>query len=99
MSQVESASPVLVTYGVANEAMFSTLESKKLKKYARVGWNGKNLHVQVHGSIPTNQVDLGNGDNAYLNPFLVIVNKDRGSVDTWVPSISDLQGKDWYEVI
>lgn len=99
MSQVASASPILVTYGIANEAMFSALETKKLKKYARQGWNGKNLHVQVHASIPTNQVDLGNGENAYLNPFLVIVNKDRGSVDTWVPSISDLQGKDWYEVI
>lgn len=99
MSQVESAGPVLVNYSKANEAMLSSLGTKKIIKYARKGWNGKQLHVQIHGAIPTNHVDLGNGDNAYIDPFFVIVNKANSRVNIWVPSVSDLQAEDWYEVI
>lgn len=96
MSQVE---PALVSYGEANTAMLSTLKSGKLRKFARQGWNGNNMHVQVHGSIFTTQVNLGNGEYAYIEPFFVIVNKEKSRVNTWVPSVSDLQANDWYEVI
>lgn len=99
MSQVDPKTPNLVSYSVANESMLSSLKSKKVCKFARLGWNGKQLHVQVHGSIPTSHVDLENGDNAYIEPFFVIVNKANSRVNIWVPSISDLQAEDWYEVI
>lgn len=70
------------------------------KKYARAGWNGKGLYIQVHSSVIASSVtppaDSGL-DRVYLEQFLVIVNGER--VNTWVPSVSDLFGKDWYEVI
>lgn len=70
------------------------------KKYARVGWAGKGLYIQVHQGIIASSVvpPAGSGlDRVYLERFLVIVNGER--VNTWVPSISDMFGKDWYEVI
>lgn len=70
------------------------------KKYARAGWNGKNLYIQAHGSVIATSVNPSEDsglDRLYLERFLVIVNGER--VNTWVPSISDLFGKDWYEVI
>lgn len=98
MSQENSAELVLVSYSKANESMLSALQTKRTIKYARKGWNGKQLHVQIHGAIPTSHVDLGNGDNAYIDPFFVIVNKANSRVNVWVPSVSDLQADDWYEV-
>jgi|AGFS01.1.fsa_nt_gi Protein of unknown function (DUF2829). len=98
MSQVDLNTPAFVSYSKANESMLSSLKSKKSVKFARKGWNGKQLHVQVHGSIPTSQVDLENGENAYIEPFFVIVNKANSRVNIWVPSVSDLQAEDWYEV-
>jgi len=99
MSKEDKQEPILVNYATANSAMLSTLESKRLRKFARNGWNGKTVHVQVHGSIPTSQVELDNGEKAYIQPFFIIVNNKSGVVNTWVPSVSDLQATDWYEVL
>lgn len=99
MPNTETNTPLFVRYSTANEIMLSSLATKVIRKFARKGWNGKKLHVQIHGSIPTNHVELGNGENAYIDPFFVIVNKESGRVNTWIPSVSDLQAEDWYEVI
>lgn len=64
------------------------------RKYQRRGWNGKDLYVQLHGSLPA--VTL-TGDPKYIDKFFVIVNGER--VNTWVPSVSDLLAEDWVEVL
>uniref|UniRef100_A0AAU8KZ86 Thoeris anti-defense 2-like domain-containing protein n=1 Tax=Pantoea phage Survivor TaxID=3232176 RepID=A0AAU8KZ86_9CAUD len=68
------------------------------RKVARAGWNGKDIYVQQHGSVAAIDVTLPDGEQAYVEPFFVIVNAKTGTVNTWVPSVSDLNGKDWYEV-
>lgn len=69
---------------------------KKGKKIARKGWNGKNLWIMqiiIHNPITTAQDEFFS-----LNSFFVIKNAQE-SLDTWVPSVSDLQAEDWQEVI
>ncbi len=73
------------------------LLKKNRRKIARAGWNGKGLYVQQHGSVAAVDVKLPNGESAYVEPFFVIVNVNNGTVNTWVPSVSDLQAMDWYE--
>ncbi|QZA70509.1 hypothetical protein AH04_22 [Erwinia phage AH04] len=98
MTQSNSAAPVTVSYAIANEAMRGSLKTKKPRKFARVGWNGKKLYVKIHGAIATNEVQLENGEPAFIDPFFVIVNETNGRVNSWVPSSSDLQAEDWIEV-
>lgn len=98
LSKSDNVVPIKVSYGTANTAILSTLSTGRVRKFTREGWNGKNMYVQAHGSIPTGHVKLDNGENAYIEPFLVIVNNDNGRVNVWVPSSSDLQANDWYEV-
>lgn len=64
------------------------------RKFARQGWNGKGLYVQLHGSVPA--VTL-TGDPKFLDKFFVIVNGER--VNTWVASVSDTLAEDWFEVL
>lgn len=98
MSQVESNTPALVGYATVSAGMSASFDDKKVHKFARLGWNGKALHVQAHGAIPTSQVDLGSKAPAIIEPFFVIVNKITDTINIWVPSVSDLQAKDWYLV-
>lgn len=74
------------------------LRKKAGRKVARAGWNGKGLYVQKHGGVRATDVHLPNGEPAYIKPFFVIVNTIAGDVNTWVPSVSDLDATDWYEV-
>lgn len=72
---------------------------KDKRRVARLGWNGKGLYVQVHGSVRANDVELAGGVTPYVEPFFVIVNTVTGTVNTWVPSVSDLNAKDWVFVL
>jgi hypothetical protein len=99
MSESAKAQVNYFGYAEVNEGLVSTLKTKRTRKFTRKGWNGKQLYVQLHGSIPTGQVQLDNGENAYIEPFVVIVNQANSRVNTWVPSSSDLQAEDWYEII
>lgn len=96
MSEQVDQAPV--GYGVANATMLHSLKTKRVRKFARLGWNGKQLYVQAHGSFASSDVKLANGETAYVDPFFVIVNEANGRVNTWVPSSSDLQAEDWIEV-
>lgn len=91
----ESAAPVPVTWATALPAIVGPAH----KKYQRTGWNGKGLYVQMHGSVRATDVELPNGVQPYIEPFFVIVNTLNGTVNTWVPSVSDQMGHDWVEYI
>lgn len=68
---------------------------KDRKKIARLGWAGKGLYVQRHGAVRATDVQLEDGLTPYIEPFFVIVDTKTGKVNTWVPSVSDLQATDW----
>lgn len=91
----ESAAPAPVTWSTA----LSILLARQGKKYQRAGWNGKGLYVQAHGSVRATDVELPDGVQPYIEPFFVIVNTLTGTVNIWVPSVTDLQAKDWVEYI
>ncbi|AEV89451.1 hypothetical protein OBP_014 [Pseudomonas phage OBP] len=107
MTQEQVKGPLLLSYGMVNDLMIRSLENKKARKFARKGWNGKHLYIQIHGSIPTNHIKFEGTDPvnpldanfAYIQPFFVIVNEETKTINTWVPSVSDAQALDWYEVI
>ena len=78
---------------------------KKGKHVARKGWNGKHLEVLVRkgypNGIPCNEstakdYGLKEDDLFFCNPYFQIHNKEKNTVDTWVPSVSDLFAEDWY---
>lgn len=82
-------------------------EIKAGKKFARKGWNGKNMFVVFQkgypDGIPCNLQTalawgMNEGDNFICNPYLQIKNAD-GSHSMWVPSIGDILADDWYEVV
>ena len=51
-------------------------------RVARIGWNGKGMHVELRKA------------SINLNEHLALKNV-KGAFDTWVPSISDLLAEDW----
>jgi hypothetical protein len=67
---------------------------RKIKRGIRVmrrGWNGKNLYIAMCGPL-----DIKEGFIHSINtPFLVIVNTEARTTNTWVPSVSDLFAEDW----
>lgn len=73
------------------------LRKKAGRKIARHGWAGKGIYVQLHGAVRATDVKLDNDEPAYIEPFFVIVNTITGTVNTWVPSVSDLNATDYYE--
>ena len=83
------------------------LESlKQGKKMQRAGWNGKDLFIIARSGypngIPTNKntaeaYGLEEGELFYCNPYFQIKKPDN-TVDTWVPSVSDLFAEDWTEL-
>lgn len=60
---------------------------KKGNKLAREGWNGKGMYIQM---IDDSSLEI--------EKFLVIRNV-KGTLNTWVPSISDLFAEDWEVVV
>lgn len=73
---------------------------KEGKRVAREGWNGKGLFVyMVAGGDYKVQMDsvkhLADENNClHYEPYLAIKNV-KGTINTWVPSISDLMAEDW----
>lgn len=78
-------------------------ELKQGKKVARTGWNGKGMFVYyVAGGDYTVQMDsvkqyADKNNCLHYEPYFAIRNV-RGTINTWVPSVSDLLADDWYVV-
>lgn len=74
---------------------------KQGNKIQRAGWNGKGMFVYLvpGGDFPslTEVAKEEFGETATYEPYLAIKNT-KGTVNTWVPSVSDLLADDW-EVI
>lgn len=74
---------------------------KKGKKLARTGWNGKNMFVYYvpGGDYPaqTEAAKSFQDENGcvHYEPYLAIKNV-KNTVNTWVPSISDILANDWF---
>ena len=62
---------------------------KQGKPVCRIGWNGKNLYVEL--------VEGKDHADSKIESFFVIYN-GRGTYNTWVPSVSDVLANDWLEV-
>lgn len=64
-----------------SEALINLKQGKKLK---RKGWNGKNLFVQSYKS-------------AICGDMFAIINTATlpNTINSWVPSVSDLYAEDW----
>jgi len=71
---------------------------------ARKGWNGKGLEIIYRkgypDGIPCNEstaeaYGLNVGDLFYCQPYFQINHKPSHTVNTWVPSISDILAEDW----
>jgi len=65
-------------------------ELKKGYACAREGWNGKGLSVIVQFSAD----DIPN-----LQPFFLIYDSNKGTLNTWMPSVSDLFAEDWVTLL
>jgi hypothetical protein len=84
-----------MTFGLAIEAM------KKSFKVARRGWNGKGMYIYY---VPANSYPATTevakkefGEMVPYNPYFAIKNVN-GTVSTWVPSVNDCLGEDYYIV-
>lgn len=65
----------------------SALDYIKRGNYVRrLGWNGKGLAVGLVANIKGEPL---------LQPFFIIYNSNKGTYNTWVPSVSDLLAEDW----
>ena len=95
VEELASASKELVSFETA-------LHYCKRGMYiARKGWNGKGMSVRmVKGTAIQQALNKHYGDpddsrnNQQMNNFLVLSSVD-GTLNTWVPSISDLLANDW----
>jgi hypothetical protein len=83
-----------MTFGLAIEAL------KMGEKVARGGWNGKGMFVYL---VPANaypaqtgvaKAHFGDGVLIPYNAYLALKGVDE-TVNTWVPSISDVLAEDW----
>lgn len=68
---------------------------KDNKRMCRSGWNGKNLAIQKH--FPTAREYSGEelASGITFQPHFRIRDKERKTVNIWVPSISDIFAEDW----
>ena len=77
---------------------FPLNELKAGNRAARKGWNGKGMFVYyVPGGSYKTQTEVAKkdfGEYANYEPYFAIKNV-KGTVNTWVPSISDLFAEDW----
>lgn len=55
---------------------------KKGEKLKRKGWNGKHLYVKSFNS------DI-------CGDMFIITNEATNTVNSWIPSVSDLYAEDW----
>lgn len=70
-------------------------------KVARKGWNGKGLFVYyVPGGTYPSQTNAAKSIGEYVTyePYLAIKNA-KGTINTWVPSVSDCLAEDWEVVL
>lgn len=60
-------------------------------KIAREGWNGKNMHIEMYKDVAVskNRIEV-----TIVEPWFGITGP-TGSINTWVPSISDIMANDW----
>ena len=74
----------------------------------RKGWNGKGLEIIYRkgypDGIPCNEstaraYGLNVGDTFYCEPYFQIHNMNTHTVNTWVPSVSDILADDWVLVL
>lgn len=81
-------------FGLAIEAL------RRGDRVARAGWNGKGMFVYL---VPANSYPaqtgvakafFGEGAMVPYNAYLALKGVD-GTVNTWVPSISDVLAEDW----
>lgn len=91
------------TYGIGMDFGVALSALKAGHKLARKGWNGRGLFVYlVKGGKYDAQMDCikkladENGKVEY-EPYFAIWN-GRGTINTWVPSVSDLLATDWQMV-
>ena len=79
-----------MTFGLAQEIL------KAGGKVARTGWNGKGLWIRRVDLYSDKEFHLREEPDAVgtFMPFYVI-HSPNGSLNTWVPSISDAQAEDW----
>jgi len=78
---MENTQKTGLSFGQALEAL------KKGLAVARVGWNGKNMHVMASKLYTPENIQVD-------NTCLVLFNVNR-KYNTWVPSITDLLADDW----
>lgn len=70
------------------------------KRIARVGWNGKGMYVYY---VPEGEYESRTpaakelGETVKYEPYLAFKNI-KGTINTWVPSISDVLAEDWMVV-
>lgn len=70
---------------------------EKLKdggKVRRKGWNGKGMWIAVYKQPPQIPLKVGVFDGVIDCPMLFIKTV-KDTLNTWVPSISDLFAEDW----
>ena len=68
---------------------------KNGQKISREGWNGKGLWVRridLYSDAEFRVREIEPCTGTFM-PFFVIFS--RGQLNTWVPSVSDLQAEDW----
>ena len=82
-----------------SEANFSDalLAAQFGSKIQRAGWNGKGLwvrQVDLYSDKEFRVTEINPCVGTFM-PFFVIYTPATGKLNTWVPSVSDLQADDW----
>lgn len=69
---------------------------KNGRRLFRSSWNGKNLivyyHFPKHPELTNEQMNC----NTQIRPQFRIWDKDKKTVSSWVPSVSDILDDDWF---
>lgn len=90
--------------GIAPIGSFSwaLIKLKEGAKVQRKGWNGKGMYIYYVPAAKYKACTVAArkefGDTVPYEPYLAIKNV-KGTINTWVPSISDLFDDDWEEVL
>ena len=58
-------------------------------------WNGKNIFVYYYTPSASEMTANKLAQDTYINPHFRIWNIDKKTVDSWVPSVSDILAYDW----
>ena len=68
---------------------------KSGKTLTRENWNGKNIGVYLYIPLSRSMTNEQLSANSYIMPHFRIWDKDKKTVNSWVPSISDILENDW----